>query len=309
MKVLSLFDGIACGAVALNRVGIPIEKYDAFEIDQNAIKVATSNNPYIVEHGDVFDADFTEFRGYDLLIGGSPCTYWSCVNQTGNKEITPDRQGGKLFMEYVRALKESRCKWFLYENNYSIASNIKDFISEQLSVKPVTIDSAGFSAQSRKRCYWTNIPVKGYWVDKKTELSNVIGREVFGCALRGRDNPDGTRTQHLEVRRDKKSNCITTVGKDCMFCRKATEFDRSKEKEIYEVFMGKVVNKGCEYKVSLPDGDYIVERPTPEETELLQTLPEGYTKEISKTQRYKCIGNGWIVDVIVHLLQRLKEFL
>ena len=128
MKVLSLFDGISCGMLALQREGIPVERYDAFEIDKYAIHVSSNNFPEIIQHGNVFNGDFTEFKGYDLLLGGSPCTYWSVAKK--NREITSDGEGFRLFMEYVRALNESECKYFLYENNYSIHQNIKDDISK-----------------------------------------------------------------------------------------------------------------------------------------------------------------------------------
>lgn len=156
MKVLSLFDGISCGMVALERAGIEVERYVAYEIDKYAIKVSEKNYPQIEHMGDVFDADFTEFKGFDLLIGGSPCTYWSIAKN--NRETTSDGVGGQLFMQYVRALKESGCKYFLYENNFSIHKNIKAFISDQLGVEPIMINSALVSGQNRKRCYWTNIP-------------------------------------------------------------------------------------------------------------------------------------------------------
>ena len=112
MKVLSLFDGISCGMLALNRAGIPVEKYDAFEIDRYAVQVSKKNFPEIVHHGNVFDGDFTKFQGCDLLIGGSPCTYWSIAKK--DREINPDGEGFKLFMEFVRAWKESRCRYFLW---------------------------------------------------------------------------------------------------------------------------------------------------------------------------------------------------
>ena len=109
-----------------------------------------------IHHGDVFDGDFTQFKGYDLLLGGSPCTYWSIAKK--GRETTSDGMGFKLFMGYVRALKESKCRYFLYENNYSIHQNIKDEISKHLGVEPIMINSALLSAQERKRLYWTNIP-------------------------------------------------------------------------------------------------------------------------------------------------------
>jgi len=172
VKVLSLFDGISCGMVALERAEIPVERYVAYEIDKYAIQVSEKNYPKIEHKGNVFDADFAEYKGFDLLIGGSPCTYWSIAKN--NRETTPDGMGGQLFMQYVRALRESSCKWFLYENNYSIHKNIKDFISEQLGVDPIMINSALVSAQTRKRCYWTNIPNVEQPEDKGILLEDVI---------------------------------------------------------------------------------------------------------------------------------------
>lgn len=156
LKVLSLFDGISCGMVALERAGFEVERYVAYEIDKYAIQVSQKNYTQIEHRGDVFEGDFKEFKGFDLLIGGSPCTFWSIAKN--NRETTPDGIGGRMFMQYVRALHESEVPYFLYENNYSIHKNIKAFISQQLGVEPIMINSALVSAQTRKRCYWTNIP-------------------------------------------------------------------------------------------------------------------------------------------------------
>ena len=357
MKVLSLFDGISCGMVALERAGIKVEKYDAFEIDKYAIKVSEKNYPQIVHHGDVFGGNFSDFKGYDLLLGGSPCTYWSIAKK--GRETTSDGIGGKLFMEYVRALKESGCKYFLYENNNSIHQNIKDFISEQLGVQPIMINSSLLSAQQRKRCYWTNIQIcqledKGIllkdilesgisWQDKSYCMTASYDGAVFwntmqrsqrsmiaepvGVAQRGRYVQSGNRTtkceggteQFIEARKDGKSNCLTTVQKDSMVAQpiRLGEYGKGGQgQRIYSV-RGKSVtlsaNGGGQgaktglYKIDLPDGDYVIRKLTPVEAERLQTLPDNYTEGISNTQRYKCIGNGWTVDVIAHIFTGLKE--
>lgn len=402
MRVLSLYDGISCGMAALERAGIPVESYDAFEIDKYAVKISEKNYPKIIHHGDVFGGSYSDFKGYDLLIGGSPCTYWS-IAKTG-REVTPDGMGGKLFMEYVRALRESGCRYFLYENNNSIHQNIKDFISEQLGVKPIMINSALVSAQQRKRCYWTNIPNvsqpadKGIllkdilesglpWQDKSycmtasydgAVLWNTLQRsqrsmiaEPVGVAQRGRYIQSGKRSekcaggteQFIEARKDGKSNCLTTVQKDSMVAEPIPFNTYNGEGEKSRTFMAGyykygeatiIKNKGFKggataiaqpvrvgeygnggqgqriysvrgksvtlsangggqgaktglYKIDLPDGDYIVRKLTPVEAERLQTLPDNYTEGISNTQRYKCIGNGWTVDVIAHILNGLKE--
>lgn len=172
LKVLSLFDGISCGMVALERAGFEVERYVAYEIDKYAIQVSQKNYPQIEHRGDVFEGDFKEFKGFDLLIGGSPCTFWSIAKN--NRETTPDGIGGRMFMQYVRALHESEVPYFLYENNYSIHKNIKAFISEQLGVEPIMINSALVSAQTRKRCYWTNIPGVEQPEDKGILVESIL---------------------------------------------------------------------------------------------------------------------------------------
>lgn len=350
MRILSLFDGISCGRLALERAGLPVESYDAFEIDKYAVTVSKNNFPDIVHHGNVFNGDFTKFKGYDLLLGGSPCTYWSIAKK--DRETTSDGMGFKLFMEYVRALRESECRYFLYENNQSIHQNIKDKISKYLGIQPVMINSALVSAQNRKRCYWTNIPnvtqpenlgimladilESGVpWQDKSycmtarysgAIISNTLERkqrtmiaEPIGAAQRGRYVDDNISEQHIEVRKDNKSNCLTTVQKDTLVCApvRVGQYGKGGQgQRIYSV-RGKSVtlsaNGGGQgaktglYKIDLPDGDYMIRKLTPVEAERLQTLPDNYTAGISNTQRYKCIGNGWTVDVIAHILGELTD--
>ena len=172
MQVLSLFNGISCGRIALERVGIPVERYVSYEIDRYANQIAQKNYPHDEYCGDVCTADFTQYKGFDLLIGGSPCTYWSIAKK--GRETTSDGIGFQLFSQYVRALEESNCKWFLYENNYSIHKDIKSEISKALGVEPIMINSALVSAQQRKRCYWTNIPNVEQPQDKGILLKDIL---------------------------------------------------------------------------------------------------------------------------------------
>ena len=164
MKVLSLFDGISCGMIALERANVPVELYDAYEIDENAIKISEANYPQISHKGDVFKAEYKAGE-YDLLIGGSPCTYWSIAGagSNGNREKVSSGLGWELFSQYVRALHEVKPRCFLYENNESMSDAIKAEITKALGVEPVMIDSADFSAQKRKRYYWTNINFCKTW--------------------------------------------------------------------------------------------------------------------------------------------------
>ena len=152
-KVLSLFDGMACGMIAMQLAGVQVESYDAYEIDKYAIKTAQHNFPMIKEHGDVFSADFTQYEGVDFLIGGSPCTYWS-IAQTKNRETVASGMGWELFSQYVRALHEAKPKYFIYENNKSMSKAIRESITETFGFEPICINSALVSAQNRQRLYW-----------------------------------------------------------------------------------------------------------------------------------------------------------
>ena len=147
---------MACGALAMQAAGIEIEKYIAYEVDKYAIQTAKHNFPFIEERGDVFKADFTEYAGFDYLIGGSPCTYWS-IAQTKNRETVASGMGWELFSQYVRALHEAKPRFFLYENNKSMSAAIRASITETFGFEPILINSALVSAQNRQRLYWCGI--------------------------------------------------------------------------------------------------------------------------------------------------------
>ena len=309
MNVLSLFDGISCGMVALERAGIPVEKYSAYEIDKYAITVSEKNYPYIERHGDVFYGNFKKYKGCDLLIGGSPCTYWSVAKK--GRETTPDGEGFRLFMQYIRALEESRSKYFLYENNNSIHETIKAEISKFLGVEPIMIDSALVSAQQRKRCYWTNIPNVIQPEDKEIYLKDII---VSGILWQNKSYAYTTRCQAATFKDTLERHRHTIFVFNNLVAEPVRIGQIGKGglgERIYSVY-GKSVSMKANgggggaktglYKIDLPDGDYIIRKLYPIEAERLQTLPDNYTEGISNTQRYKCIGNGWTVDVIAHIL-------
>ena len=142
MKVLSLFDGISCGMVALERAGVTVDRYVAYEIDENAINVSKINYPQIEHRGDVTIADFTQYKGFDLLIGGSPC---QDLCGMGSREGLAGEKS-KLFFEFVRALKEVQPRYFLLENNASMSKENRDIMSSYMGCEPVLINSADFSA-------------------------------------------------------------------------------------------------------------------------------------------------------------------
>lgn len=153
MNVLSLFDGMACGMLAMLKANIKVDRYVAFEIDKYAIQTSSYNFSTIEHRGDVFNADFTEFEGFDFLVGGSPCTYWS-IAQKNNRETEASGMGWVLFSQYVRALKESKPKYFIYENNKSMSQAIRESITNTFGFEPICINSALVSAQNRQRLYW-----------------------------------------------------------------------------------------------------------------------------------------------------------
>ena len=153
MRVLSLFDGMACGMLAMQDAGITVDRYVAFEIDKYAVQTSSHNFPMIEHRGDVFQADFTEFRGFDFLVGGSPCTYWS-IAQKNNRETEASGMGWELFSQYVRALHEAQPMFFIYENNKSMSNAIRESITQTFGFEPICINSALVSAQNRQRLYW-----------------------------------------------------------------------------------------------------------------------------------------------------------
>lgn len=279
INVLSPFDGISCGMIAFERADIPVNKYVAYEIEESAIKISESNYPQIEHKGDVFKAEYTDGE-FDILIGGSPCTHWSIAGTNKGRETTSSGLGWDLFSQYVRALKEAKPKYFLYENNFSMSKDIKNEITKTLGVDPIYINSELVSAQHRKRLYWTNIPGVELPKDKGILLKDII--------------ESGT------VDRD-KSLCVArrTVGnrgsQEYMAHR---YFDKSFAQMVFEDGYSKA-NREVGYIRPL----------TILEMERLQTLPDNYTNVdgVTQTQRGEAIGNGWTVDVIAHILTYLKR--
>lgn len=152
-KVLSLFDGMSCGMLAMLEAGVKVDRYVAYEIDKYAVQTSQHNFPMIEHRGDVFEADFTEFAGFDWLVGGSPCTYWS-IAQKNNRETEASGMGWELFSQYVRALREAKPAYFIYENNKSMSKAIRESITQTFGFDAICINSALVSAQNRQRLYW-----------------------------------------------------------------------------------------------------------------------------------------------------------
>lgn len=286
MKVLSLFDGISCGRVALERAGIPVEKYFAYEIDENAIKISKKNYPDIIHCGDVTTANFTQYRGIDLLMGGSPCQSLSIVQSKTRQNLDGK---SKLFFEFVRALELAKPKYFLFENVASMTEESKTVISECLGCDPILINSNCFSAQDRPRLYWTNIPVKTDGL-KECELclqdileSEVDDKYSYDYPL---ENIDLT-----------KQVCATMIHNN-------HEMHKRVFNPAFKCHTLTAVCGGNQQKKVYVNGR--ARKLTPREYERLQTIPDNFTGGFSDGVRYKAIGNGWTVDVIAYILSYLK---
>lgn len=191
VSVLSLFDGMSCGMIAMLNAGLTVKSYDAYEIDKYAIKTASHNFPMIRHHGDVFSADFAQYEGVNYVIGGSPCTYWS-IAQKNNRETEASGMGWELFQQYVRAVREAKPKYFIYENNKSMSSAIRCSITETFGFEPICINSALVSAQHRQRLYWVgkrNADGTYSKVDvEQPEDKGILLRDVLdGRAISGKE--------------------------------------------------------------------------------------------------------------------------
>jgi len=170
INVLSLFDGMSCGQIALNRVGIEYDNYFASEIDKHAIKVTQANYPKTIQLGDVTKVKGCDLPKIDLLIGGSPCQGFSFAG----KQLNFEDPQSKLFFEFVRLKNETKPTYWLLENN-RMKKEYQDIISNHLGIEPIKINSSLVSAQNRERLYWTNIPNVTPPEDKKIMLSDIIG--------------------------------------------------------------------------------------------------------------------------------------
>lgn len=289
MNVLSLFDGISCGRIALERVGVGVGTYYASEIDSHVVAVAKKNYPDTIQLGDVtkwreWNMDWSKI---DLIFAGTPCQSFSAA---GDGQGFADERG-KLFFVMLDILNHCKTvnpdvKWLV--ENVRMKREFLDVFDAHLGVESLFINSSHFSALNRPRHYWTNIPQNPLPAASETVLADILedAREDMPWL----SEAAVARLERINERAKEKGlgykDCILT-GKD-----KYLNLDAS-------------YYKGCDGKrgVLLQDGK--LRMLTPLEAERLQTLPEGYTEGVSNTQRYKAIGNGWTVDVIAHLLKNI----
>ena len=201
MNVLSLFDGMSCGRLALDRLDIKVDKYYASEIDKYAIQVSEANYPDIIRLGDVCDVKAEDLEPIDLILAGSPCQGFSFAGQ----QLAFDDPRSALFFEFVRLLKECKPKYFLLEN-VKMKKQYLDVISEQVGVEPILINSALLSAQNRQRYYWTNIPNI-----EQPEDRGILLRDVLETESDEQPTKDTERNRRHYKTPDQKSLCMTAT--------------------------------------------------------------------------------------------------
>jgi DNA-cytosine methyltransferase len=318
INVLSLFDGISCGRLALKRSGIKIDKYFASEIDNSAIAVTQSNFPDTIQLGDVRKISGNDLPRIDLLIGGSPCTGFSFAG----KQLNFSDSRSALFFEYVRLLKECNPTYFLLEN-VVMKKEFQSVISNCLGVEPIKINSALLSAQNRERLYWTNIPNIIQPKDKNIKIKDVlfsdalfiarmVGRRVDENGVRHDYDKDIKAEQRLEIRIDDKSGTLTTVQKDNTVVCASNEYseffgfkikDMNKCSDEDKIILSNLF-KRISYKIL--KNKNCIRYLDPIECERLQTIEDNYTASASRSQRCKQLGNAWTVDVISHIFQNIK---
>ncbi len=315
MNVLSLFDGLSGGQIALNRAGIKYNNYYASEVDKYAIQVTQKNYPNTIQIGDVKKVNIFNVPDIDLLIGGSPCQGFSFAG----KQLNFEDERSKLFFEFVRILKELAPKYFLLEN-VKMKKEYQDVISNLLGVEPVNINSNLASAQNRNRFYWSNIPGIEQPKDKNIYLKDIMHektndyikvskkgrykkyRDKSSC-LTGGGNSDGNHSD-MDLIGIRKNNCVQigeALGINGHDYLKRVYADYGKSPTVTTITGGNQYSK-----VAVSDFEW--RRLSCLECERLQTLPDNYTDVgISDTQKYKAIGNGFTIDVIAHILKGIKQ--
>ena len=295
MNVLSLFDGISCGQIALERAGIKVDKYFASEIKQCAIKVTQAHYPNTIQLGDVRNIKAEDLPKIDLLIGGSPCQDFSMANK--NKEGLDGCKSG-LFYEYLRLLKELKPTYFLLEN-VKMKKEEQNKISELLGVEPININSNLVSAQNRNRLYWTNIPNVTIPEDKQIILQDVLDTgysplQKARCLLVSDSRP--LRTPVKMYHRSHQLSFNTLIFE--------SEEHYNSCKEYFDAHFKGLAAKDIVGDIPVFRGvRYLSNR----ERERLQTMPEGYCDSLSWNECADVLGDGWTVDVIAHIFSFMKE--
>lgn len=292
MNVLSLFDGMSCGRIAMDRAGLKVDKYYASEIDKYATKVSDANYPDIIRLGDItkwknWDIDWASI---DLVTGGFPCQAWSMAGkQLGDKD-----ERGMLFWTMLDVMKKVRehnpSAHFLIEN-VKMKKEFEEYITHHTEqtlgeVYKILINSALVSAQNRNRYYWTSFPVT------QPEDRGIVLNDIIKAEAEERFFVSPKQLDRLDL------SSVTNGGARVCFQSPGQNVEKSEclQSRDYKGISGRQY-----FTVVMVNG--ALRKLIPIEYERLQTVPDNYTAHVSNTQRYKMLGNGWTVDVIAHLLK------
>ena len=324
MNVLSLFDGMSCGQIALDKLGIKVDNYFASEIDKYAMQVTQKNYPNTKQIGNVINVKGVDLPKIDLLYGGSPCQSFSLAGDGSGFDGK-----SKLFWEFVRLLKETKPTYFLLEN-VKMKKEWERVITNALGIEPVLINSRILSAQNRPRLYWTNIPNIKQPNDLGIVLSDILleekdVEEKFFLSDKAINYMDRLRNGKPRWEYHKnpvngKAACLTAnMFKGVPYgvmklegCDQVATLEMKACDSVKRVYgkMGKspcltTMEGGHRQPKIFDDTRMIARKLTPLECERLQTIPDNYTDIVSNSQRYKMIGNGWTVDVIAHIFKNI----
>lgn len=348
IRVFSAFGGIECGRQALLEMGVPVARYVSSEIKPHAIAITRYRHPDVEHAGDITQVNGMEYRGFDLLMGGSPCQDLS-VGNSGGEGLAGLRSG--LFYHFIRLLGEMRPKYFLLENVRPKRREWGEEISRLMGVQPIIINSELVSAQHRERWYWTNIPGITQPTDLGIRLVDILQPDwedkyehtQKGVEYLDREVNDGRThwdfSQHADTLKDKSMCVVKNMRKgvpyNVLLLRKEHQlFDTPKNKNGVECIgiapesfkpkgnylprerifstsgKSRAISRHVGQYPYYKDGD-IIRRFTPIEVERLQTLPDDYTKfglygdkvkQVPDTHRYDCVGDGWTVKAVGHIL-------
>lgn len=316
MNVLSLFDGISCGMIALDKLGINVNNYFASEIDENAIKISKANYPNIKHIGDVTKITKDNIKNMpkiDLILGGSPCQGFS----NNGKGLNFNDPRSKLFFDFVNILN-----WVREVNNKNVKfllENVKmkkeweNIITQYVKVKPIEINSKLLTAQNRPRLYWSNIDNIDIPKDAGIELINILDKNVKFDFI----NHEGLKicksisenSRNLIYRVDNEVRIKQATKQGYIVANEGDGINLSFPCSLSRrgrVIKGKsnCLDTSCNICVYI---DNSIRRFTINELEKLQGLPIGYTNHVSDRNRIKAIGNGWTIDVIEHILRNLVD--
>jgi len=315
LNVLSLFDGMSCGMIALDRLGIKVDNYYASEIDKYAIQVSQANYPDIIHVGDITKLDLSTLPKIDLVMGGSPCQGFSFAG----KQLAFDDPRSALFFEFHKAISYLQPKYFLLEN-VRMKKEYLDIISEYMGVEPIFINSSLVSAQSRQRYYWTNIPNVEQPKDRNIFLKDILEDDAEEPMLSNIYGGFGEKKPRVHT--DKSVTIRTAAGGGHIPSVTLKNKSANKQGKAYAlthsynsaVAWNSIERKQrtmvpvCETNKIHPNvyDKCLYRKLTPLECERLQTVPDNYTNHVSNTQRYKMLGNGWTIEVIAHILKNME---